>query len=146
MSKKSSSRRKFLQQLGGTGLLLSAGPLSTLATREVMEEKVIHYERKITPNDKINVAVIGMGIMGYNDIATALKVPGAQMVAACDLYKGRLERAKELYGKDIFTTRDYREILERKDIDAVIIAAADLWHSRISIDAMNKGKAVYCEK
>ena len=140
------SRRKFLQQLGGTGLLLSAGSLSSLAEKEKIEKKIIQYEKKITANDKINVAVIGMGIMGNNDISTALKVPGAQMVAACDIYKGRLERAKELYGKDIFTTQDYREILERKDIDAVIIATADLWHSRISIDAMNKGKAVYCEK
>jgi predicted dehydrogenase len=146
MSKNNSSRRKFLQQLGGTSLLLSAGSLSSLAEKEAMEQKIIQYEKKITANDKINVAVIGMGIMGNNDISTALKVPGAQMVAACDIYKGRLERAKELYGKDIFTTQDYREILERKDIDAVIIATADLWHSRISIDAMNKGKAVYCEK
>ena len=140
------SRRKFLQQLGGTSLLLSAGSFSSLAEKEKIEKKIIQYEKKITANDKINVAVIGMGIMGNHDISTALKVPGAQMVAACDLYKGRLERAKELYGKDIFTTQDYREILERKDIDAVIIATADLWHSRISIDAMNKGKAVYCEK
>jgi predicted dehydrogenase len=140
------SRRKFLQQLGGTGLLLSSGSLFSLNEKEKIEKRIIQYEKKITANDKINVAVIGMGIMGNNDISTALKVPGAQMVAACDIYKGRLERAKELYGKDIFTTQDYREILERKDIDAVIIATADLWHSRISIDAMNKGKAVYCEK
>ncbi len=146
MTKNNSSRRKFLQQLGSTGLLLSAGSLSALKAEETVEKRILQHEKKITSNDNINVAVIGMGIMGYNDIATALKVPGAKMVAACDLYKGRLERAKEVYGKDIFTTQDYREILERKDIDAVIIATADLWHSRISIDAMNRGKAVYCEK
>jgi len=146
MPKTNSTRRKFLQQLSGTGLLLSAGSLPGFAGKEKIEKRLIPFEKKIAANDKINVAVIGMGIMGYNDIATALKVPGAQMVAACDLYTGRLTRAKEMYGKDIFTTRDYREILERKDIDAVIIATADLWHSRVSIDAMNKGKAVYCEK
>ncbi|HVM89496.1 MAG TPA: Gfo/Idh/MocA family oxidoreductase [Puia sp.] len=140
------SRRKFLQQLGSTGLLLSSGTLSSFAAEERAEKKIIEYRKRINVNDKVNVAVIGMGIMGHNDIETALKVPGTQMVAACDLYKGRLERAKEIYGKDIFTTQDYKEILERKDIDAVIIATADLWHSRISIDAMNKGKAVYCEK
>jgi predicted dehydrogenase len=87
-----------------------------------------------------------MGIMGYNDTNTALSVPGTELVAVADLYTGRLERAKELYGKNIQTTRDYREILNRKDIDAVIIASADLWHARISIDALNAGKPVYCEK
>jgi predicted dehydrogenase len=142
----SSSRRKFLKQLGSTTALLSAGSLSSLAAEEKIEQRIIQYEKKISPNDKIRIAGIGMGIMGYNDVNTALKVPGIEMVAACDLYKGRLQRAKEVYGKDIFTTQDYREILERKDIDAVVIGSADLWHSRISIDAMRKGKAVYCEK
>ncbi len=63
-----------------------------------------------------------MGIMGNNNANTALQVPGVELVAACDLYKGRLDRAKELHGKDLFVTNDYRKILERKDIDAVFIA------------------------
>ncbi|HXB43354.1 MAG TPA: Gfo/Idh/MocA family oxidoreductase [Puia sp.] len=145
-SNHSNSRRRFLQQLGSTGLLLSAGSLSTLAEGEKAEERIIHHENRITANDKINIAVIGMGIMGNHDAETALKAPGVQLVGVCDLYKGRLERAKEMYGKNIFTTQDYREILERKDVDAVIIATNDYWHARISIDAMNKGKSVYCEK
>jgi predicted dehydrogenase len=73
-------------------------------------------------------------------------VPGVKLVGVCDLYTGRLEHARELYGKDLFTTRNYHEILDRKDIDAVIIATSDHWHDKISIDAMNKGKHVYCEK
>jgi predicted dehydrogenase len=145
-SNHSNSRRKFLQQLGSAGLLLSAGSLTTLAAQERAEERILQYEKNISANDKINIAVIGMGIMGNHDAETAVKVPGVQLVAVCDLYKGRLERAKEIYGKDIFTTQDYREILERKEVDAVIIATNDYWHARISIDAMNKGKAVYCEK
>jgi len=140
------SRRKFIRNLGGTAMLLSAGPLVNLAAREKLEEHIIAYSKKFSSNDKIRIAGIGMGIMGNQDIDTALKVPGVELVAACDLYTGRLERVKEKYGKDIITTRDYREILNRKDIDAVVIASSDNWHSRISIDAMNAGKSVYCEK
>ena len=142
----SASRRKFLQQLSSSTLLLSAGSIGALAAEEKIEEQILHYERKISSNDKIRIAGIGMGIMGFNDVNTALKVPGIELVAACDLYTGRLERAKEVYGNQIFVTKDYREILNRKDIDAVIIATGDHWHSRISIDAMNQGKSVYCEK
>jgi predicted dehydrogenase len=87
-----------------------------------------------------------MGIMGFNDTRAALSSPGIELVGCCDLYKGRLERAKEIYGTNIFTTGDYRELLERKDIDAIIIATSDNWHSRIANEAMRKGKAVYSEK
>ena len=80
-----------------------------------------------------------MGIMGNININTALKVPGVQLVAVCDLYDGRLDRARELYGKDLFVTNDYRKILDRKDIDAVIIATGDHWHARITKEALQKG-------
>jgi len=147
MSNKSqSSRRKFLQQIGATGLFFTAGPLAGLAAEEKAEERIIRYDKRISPNDEIRVAVIGMGIMGHNDVRTALKVPGVRLVAACDLYTGRLDRAKELYGKDLFTTKEYRDILNRSDVDAVIIATSDNWHARITKDALQKGKAVYCEK
>lgn len=147
MSDKSlSSRRKFLQQIGSTGLLFAAGPLASLASAEKAEERIFLYDKKISPNDKIRVGVIGFGIQGHGDLNTALKIPGVELAGICDLYTGRLENAKELYGKDLFTTKEYREILGRNDIDAVIIATSDNWHARITKDALQKGKAVYCEK
>lgn len=97
-------------------------------------------------NDKIRVAGIGMGIMGFGDMRAALKVPGVEIAGVCDLYTGHLDRAKELWGNDLYTTRDFRELLQRKDIDAVIIATPDHWHDHISIAAMKAGKHVYCEK
>ncbi len=84
--------------------------------------------------------------MGNADANTASEIPGVKLIAACDLYDGRLEDIKKKYGKDIFTTRHYEEILSRKDIDAVIIATPDHWHKDISVAALNSGKAVYCEK
>jgi predicted dehydrogenase len=143
--KTKSSRRKFIRQIGGSSVLIAAGPLRTFATSTI-EERSIPYNNIFSQNDKIRIATIGMGIMGNVDTDSALKVPGVELVAACDLYDGRLTRVKEKYGKNVFTTRDYRELLNRTDIDAVIIATSDHWHSRIAIDAMNNGKAVYCEK
>jgi predicted dehydrogenase len=141
-----SSRRKFLQNLSSTALFLSSGSISKLMAEEIYEKRIIPWEKKFSSNDKVRLAVIGTGIQGHSDLQAALKVPGVELAAACDLYTGRLERMKELYGNDLFTTKDYREILEKKDIDAVLIATSDNWHSRISIDALNKGKHVYCEK
>lgn len=140
-----SDRRKFLKQLGSTIILTSAS-LTSLAAQEEHERRILQAGKKIMPNDKIRVATIGMGIMGYNDTRAALGIDGVELAACCDLYKGRLDRAKELFGPQIFTTGDYREILDRKDIDAVIIATSDNWHSRIANEAMRKGKSVYSEK
>ncbi|MEO7144411.1 MAG: Gfo/Idh/MocA family oxidoreductase, partial [Bryobacteraceae bacterium] len=96
-------------------------------------------------NDRIQFGLIGAGGMGMGDARyqTAL---GSKIVAVGDLYDGRLARSKEIWGNDIFTTRDYREVLARKDVDAVIVATPDHWHSRIAIDALAAGKDVYCEK
>lgn len=97
-------------------------------------------------NDTIQIALIGAGGMGQGDARSSTSLPGVKLVAACDLYTGRLERCKEVWGKDTFTTRDYREVLARKDVDAVIIATPDHWHARITKDALAAGKDVYCEK
>lgn len=96
-------------------------------------------------NDNIQIALIGSGGMGQGDIKDALLNPGVKIVAAADIYDGRRKRMEEAY-PGILTTRDYREVLARKDVDAVVIATPDHWHATISIDALNAGKDVYCEK
>jgi len=100
----------------------------------------------VSANDHIQIALIGAGGQGQYDTRTAAQVPGVKVVAASDCYDGRLERSKELWGKEIFTSRDYKEILARKDVDAVIIGTPDHWHKQVAVDAMKAGKDVYCEK
>lgn len=139
------SRRTFVGKLAAGALATGAMPtvLSAAARRDVFTLASHRYQ---SANDQIQLAVIGAGGMGMADVNTALRVPGVKLVAVADCYDGRLERAKELHGADVFTTRDYREILARDDIDAVIVGTPDHWHQKISIDALRAGKAVYCEK
>ena len=138
------SRRSFIKKALGSAII--TGVPSSIIARPEQYIEALSPAKKFSANDKVNIAVIGMGIMGFSNAQTSVKVPGVKLVAACDLYSGRLERSKEIFGKDLSVTKDYREILDRKDIAAVIIATSDHWHDRISIDAMNKGKHVYCEK
>lgn len=141
-----SSRRKFLQKIGATGLAIGASSLTSLAAKEKAEERILRYERKISANDKIRVGVIGYGVQGHFDLQTALKVPGVELAGICDLYTGRIQNAKETHGADLYTTINYKELLDRSDIDAVLICTTDVWHSRIALDALAKGKHVYIEK
>lgn len=140
------SRRKFLQQIGATSLITAASPFASLAAQEKAEERILSYEKKFAPNDKVRIGVIGYGVQGHFDLNTALKVPGVELAGICDLYTGRIENAKEQYGNELYTTRNYKELLDRPDIDAVLICTTDVWHARIALDALAKGKHVYCEK
>jgi predicted dehydrogenase len=148
MSNQSSkSRRNFLKKAINTALVTASAPLILHAgSKKIFELNAARPVKKFAANDNVQVATIGMGIMGFNNVLHTLKVPGVKFVAACDLYNGRLERTKEIYGNTIFTTRDYQQILDRKDVDAVIISTSDHWHDHIAIAAMNKGKHVYLEK
>ena len=94
----------------------------------------------------IRLALIGAGGMGTGDVEDALRSGEAQLTAVADIYQGRLDRAKERWGSQVYTSRDYREVLARKDVDAVIVATPDHWHAAIAEAALRAGKDVYVEK
>ena len=138
------TRRRFLGTLAGGAA--AAATVSMSAASRDREETIPDRQQPASPNDQIQLALIGAGIQGTGDTATAITVPGVKLVAVCDLYDGRLESAKKRWGQDLFTTRDYREIINRPDIDAVIVATPDHWHKQIAVDALGKNKSVYLEK
>ena len=107
------SRRSFIKKTVLSTAFVSSSPLlfpRTYNQRLLMESRS-YVSTAFAANDNINLALIGSGIQGIHDTNTALRVPGVKLVAACDLYTGRLDRAKELWGNDIFVTRDYRRFL-----------------------------------
>lgn len=128
------NRRHFMQ---ASGLAASAASISQAATEA---------GKPISANDHVQIGCIGFGIMGQGDMKTESSLPGVKIVAVSDVYDGRRTLAQERYGKEVFTTRDYRELLARRDVDAVIVATPDHWHANIAIDALRAGKDVYCQK
>ena len=134
------SRREFLKTAAAGGV--AAASLPTILDAQVPDL----LKPNVPPSDRLQIALIGAGGQGMSDTRWALRVPGIELTAVADIYDGRLTRAKELWGQQLFTTRDYREVLARPDVDAVIIATPDHWHARIASDAMKAGKDVYCEK
>src|ERR1039458_6209869 len=140
-----SSRRKFLQNsaaIVGGSLLLSAIDNKAFAI----------FKNRISPNDQLNIGAIGVNGMGWSDVTAALKIPGVNLVAICDIDKNVIaSRLNDLtkMGKDaskVKTYGDYRQLLDNKDVDVVVIGTPDHWHALIMMDACAAGKDVYCEK
>jgi predicted dehydrogenase len=125
-------RRNFLTTAGAATVFTLAGGSPQIRASQL--------------TGQIGVGFIGSGIRGYELINGFQYAPAARPVAVCDLYDGCLARAKEQIGKEIVTTKDYRAVLDRKDIDAVVIAVPDHLHKRITLDALAAGKHVYVEK
>jgi predicted dehydrogenase len=135
------SRRAFLQTTAGAaGASLIAGPGFLDA------EPIPSALQAAAASDQVRFGIVGVGMEGSGLLQTAIQLRGVECVAAADLYDGRHELAKEIVGKPIRTTRRYKELLDAKDIDAIIVAVPDHWHRQVVVDALAAGKDVYCEK
>ena len=120
---------------------------SFIAAPMIVKSSVLGKEGATSPNSKIQMACIGVGGQGTGNMNNFLQDERVKVVAICDVddsHKQRALRAAKLSDKDGFS--DYREIMSRKDIDAVMIATPDHWHSLITVDAARSGKDIYCEK
>jgi len=141
-------RRDFIRKTAAAAAVVAASPL--LRT-PVYGQNQAPSANVAGANDRIAVAVVGVGYgIGQNHLQGIHEKAAPNntvLAAACDLFSRRRDWAKEKAGlKDSDVVVDYRKLLERKDIDAVVIATHDPWHASISLDAMNAGKHVYCEK
>jgi predicted dehydrogenase len=130
-----SNRRTFIQQSS----ILAAGTF-------------LHPRSRVAPSNQVNIGAIGLNGMGWADLSSALKVPGVNVVALCDVDQNVLtKRMSDLAALKVDTSRiklygDYLKLLEQKDIDAVLIGTPDHWHALIMIAACQAGKDVYVEK
>jgi predicted dehydrogenase len=138
------SRRQFL-----TGSAAAAGAL--LAAPAIIPSTVLGADGRAAASERITVGVIGCGGRGQQVMRAFMAQPDAQVVAVSDCYRDKRDASKKIvddrYGNsDCATYIDMMDLLDRKDIDAVLIATGDNWHSGVSIVAARAGKDMYCEK
>ncbi|MCB1124192.1 MAG: Gfo/Idh/MocA family oxidoreductase, partial [Verrucomicrobiae bacterium] len=138
------SRRKFLTQ---SALAASGG----IFFPAVIPNQVLAKPGRILPNDRIHLGFIGVGEMGSGHVRTFLHYDDVRIVAICDVRKEHRDRAKtwvdQHYGsEETATYNDFREMLARPDIDAVVLALPDHWHVMVGLEAARQGKAMYYEK
>ncbi len=103
------------------------------------------YARILGANDTIQLGVIGAGDRGRFDMNLFLTIPEVRVTAVCDIWDEQIARARQR-ATDAIGFSDHRRLLERKDLDAVLIATPDHWHSACAIDSLQSGKDVYIEK
>ena len=134
------NRRDFLR----TAAAAAVAPM-------IVPRHVIARSQATPPSDRITLGHIGIGRMGGGHVRGFLKMPDARVVAMCDIREETLEKYKASvdshYGdKACLGFTDFRELLARKDIDAVVIAPGERWHPLVGIEAARRGKHMYCEK
>jgi len=135
------TRRQFMR-IGAGAVAAGAAAKITLLEPAALWASATQLQ----PSDTVRFASIGTGVRGCELLKASLRVPGVECVGVCDLWEGRLTAGQEAVKKTVATTRNYKEILDRKDVDAVIVAVTDHQHRRVVVDACAAGKDVYCEK
>ena len=133
MERKGKSRRSFMKKAATAAGAVTLGGLTPSSV--------------LGANDHVTFGVIGVGGMGFGHLGNLVRISNEFNIsvgAVCDVYQRRLNRAMGTSKSP--GVLDYRKVLDNKDIDAVLIATPDHWHSKLSIDAMAAGKHVYCEK
>jgi predicted dehydrogenase len=145
---KSKSRRKFIQQSITAGAVAGAGLLGSQTTSA---QSAASINKIAGANDRIRVGLIGCGGQGRNDLIKMLRIKNVECVALCDVDDNQVgvvrKAVDEQAGqKPEFATRDFRKLLEQKDVDAVIIGTPDHWHALPTMMACEAGKDVYVEK
>ncbi|HOP78730.1 MAG TPA: Gfo/Idh/MocA family oxidoreductase [Thermogutta sp.] len=142
--KAKATRRQFLGVTGVVGGVLSGVPM-------LIPASALGLTAEPAPSERITLGVIGIGPRATYDLQAMLKLPDVRCLAIADVQASRREAGKKLvdefYGnQDCVTYRDFRELLDRKDIDTVLVATGDRWHAPASIMAAEAGKDVYSEK
>ncbi|MGH9672357.1 MAG: gfo/Idh/MocA family oxidoreductase, partial [Bryobacteraceae bacterium] len=116
------SRRSFLGAAGSAVVYQVAGAGPQL--------------KAAAANDQIGLGYIGCGVRSTQLMGEFNRIPGVRPIICADLYDGCLVRSKEQCGADVAITKDYLEVLHRKDVDAVVIATPDHWHKKMVLDAL----------
>src|SRR3954466_3018000 len=121
------TRRNFL------GLTAKAAAAGVAARATMLEPAWLHAQTSapVAPSDRVRFAAIGTGTRGCDLLEASQHLPGAECVAICDLYQARHQAGLEALGHSVPATGRYQELLDRKDVDAVLIAVPDHQHRRI---------------
>ncbi len=131
-------RRQFLEKS-----TLLAALASGVGTRTASAQINTAAAASLKP---VRLGFVGAGIRGTLLLEAAKGIAGVEILAVADCYKGHLDRAREIVSPSPETTGDYRQVLSRPDLDAIVIAVPDHWHLKMTQDALAAGKHVYVEK
>jgi predicted dehydrogenase len=131
MTKPTWSRREFIELSAAAGVSLAGQPLRF---------------RRVAQSETVRFGMVGVGMQGSGLLGTSIQLPGVTCAGAADLYDGRHTLAKEIAGAGLPTMREYRRLLDDKNVDCIVAAVPDHWHKRIVVEAVSAGKDIYIEK